>query len=387
MKLLRDLYYIFSPSGFEQQMSKYIQNYLTNLGIDYWTVGNQIYRIRPNEPMLCAHMDQVSNRPLQELILYNSMIEGDANLGADDKNGIWICLKLLEEFPNTSFIFSTGEENGCDIDIILELEKDNLDDVLYCLVFDRRNGTDIVGTLNNYCFEDLENTVYNLGIDLGFKPNAGIFSDCDMLSIYGVPCVNISCGYYNSHTNNEFTDLDELLRAKILGGRMLNRVKAKFKRAENDESYFVYGMHYGAIKDNNIVSVTKSDTLYCYECHSYFKEKDLINGAFCPECGSEDGITDIYDNEVSRPHCPICMHELDDDEDYCEYCGEDLWDENIGPHQVIDTNKEDYYCSNCERIVEDEEVINRRCPDCGALLMFCESEDLGDGKIPVQFYF
>ena len=164
MKLLTDLYFTHSPTrGGEEKMSAFVKSKLKERNIlDYKTLDNQIYRIIPDTPMVCAHLDQVTFSPLTKLSMYNDIISGDSALGADDKNGIWIILKLLEKYKDISFIFSSGEESGGDIDQVLDLVKDELESIKYCLIFDRRNGKDIVGTSNFYCENDLEDAVVDL---------------------------------------------------------------------------------------------------------------------------------------------------------------------------------------------------------------------------------
>ena len=60
MKLLHHLYFIHSPSGQEDGMSRFLQKHLKKIGItDFDVLGNQIYRIKEGTPLICVHMDQV----------------------------------------------------------------------------------------------------------------------------------------------------------------------------------------------------------------------------------------------------------------------------------------------------------------------------------------
>lgn len=322
MKLLRDLYFISSPSGKEDEMSEFVQKHLTKIGIDYYTFGKQIYRINSGKPMVCAHMDQVGQGQLKKLELVEDYLIGDKNLGADDKNGIWICLRLLEEFPDISFIFSTSEESFGEIEEILDLESDKLEHIQYCLVFDRRGCKDIIGTKNNYCEKDLEETVVNLGKDLGFRATDGLFSDCDRLAAHGIPSVNISCGYYNSHTENEFTNLKDLVNAKILGGRILNRVKTKFSRVKKVEPIVASYLYDG------------QDLVWCHFCQDYYETSEIEKDRTCPVCGT-----------------------LIDDDYYDEY-----------------VSNEKYVCIYCARDLSAEEVMSGRCKKCGVSVMYCDDD-------------
>ncbi len=120
MKLLKQMYWIHSLSFKEQQLSKFVENQLIKIGVNNYTIDkdHQIYRLISDTPLINAHMDQVSHPKLKKLEVTDGIISGDSNLGADDKNGIWILLNILklEEFKNKiSFIFSTGEESDGNI--------------------------------------------------------------------------------------------------------------------------------------------------------------------------------------------------------------------------------------------------------------------------------
>ena len=61
------------------------------------------------------------NLRFNEISIQENKISGNGNIGADDKNGIYICLKLIEKYGNDiNFIFSECEEIGGHIDKILD---------------------------------------------------------------------------------------------------------------------------------------------------------------------------------------------------------------------------------------------------------------------------
>ena len=211
MKSLIDMYKIYSPSGSEAQMSTYVEKKIAALGIAYFRDKHgQLYSFaNPGRPVVCAHMDQVSNRPLKHLVAGKKYIHGDANLGADDKNGVWMCLELLKTQPDLNFIFSVQEESGGKIHELLDAKIEALP---YCLVFDRMGSGDIIGTSNGYCHDDFETDIAAIGLNYGYAPAQGVYSDCDALCAI-INCVNLSCGYRNAHTKNEYTVIKELQNA------------------------------------------------------------------------------------------------------------------------------------------------------------------------------
>ena len=127
MELLKELYKTFSPSSKEQMMRMFITSLVSNeevygklvitedKGNIYITKGES-----PLYPTVVAHMDQVQSFELTNVIESNGMLFGInsekktfAGLGADDKNGIWIALKVLMTEPILKIAFFKEEEIGC----------------------------------------------------------------------------------------------------------------------------------------------------------------------------------------------------------------------------------------------------------------------------------
>jgi hypothetical protein len=226
MKLLEQLYTTHSPSHHEDRMAKLIIGKLDELKIKYKQDEHlQIYNIKPGLPLMVAHMDQVQRDPCEKVMIVKNQIYGfnkagkKTGLGADDKNGIWIILKILEAKIPISFIFSACEEAGGKLQTLTS--KIKLDKTPYGLIFDRRGNRDIIGSINSYCEEDLETAIQAIAPD--YKPTNGVFSDCDELS-NRIPCVNLSCGYYNAHSADEYTNLTQLKRALSLAKELIKEL-------------------------------------------------------------------------------------------------------------------------------------------------------------------
>ena len=127
MEKLMALYGISSPSGREGKMAKFIIEELKRMEIPFRQdrYGN-IYAVKGNResyPCVVAHMDEVHRRKTGSYaahLVADSMIVGYdhkrkrmTGIGADDKNGIWICLKCLEDFKAVKCAFFVQEEVGC----------------------------------------------------------------------------------------------------------------------------------------------------------------------------------------------------------------------------------------------------------------------------------
>jgi tripeptide aminopeptidase len=155
-------------------------------------------------------MDNVGSAEAQKhlhkirMIHSAGVIKGTHNMGADDKVGIFIALELYKTFGNKiSLLFTIQEETGGwgSESFDKSLIKDNT----YCVVPDRYGTSDIIGYNNDYCTKEFEDIVaYHLNI-FGFYPATGVRCDADKLQS-SINCINISCGYYQHHTDQEYVD-------------------------------------------------------------------------------------------------------------------------------------------------------------------------------------
>ena len=307
LKELVEMYMIFSPSEYEQELSLYVQDKLTKAGVEFKLHGDQVYSLKEGKPLLSAHMDQVSIKPLTKVKVQKGKIKGDGNLGADDKNGVWILLQMIRKFPEeVSFIFSTGEETIVQNDIkdLLRDEKELIKTVPYGLVFDRRGKGDIIGEVNNYCVKEFEDDIAIVGEQFGYKPAVGVFSDADEISKY-ISCVNISCGYYRAHTENEYTVIKELKNALKFGFAIIKNIKQAYTKPDKLSSWYsdrhdTKGAAWGGY-------IEKYDIWKCKNCNDiyiedYLRTIDINSNYICSFCNTKltyQGKWDDYEIENS----------------------------------------------------------------------------------------
>ena len=231
--LLYDLYITSSPSGHEYGIQGIIIRELNKMGIPFMISSEgHIYNIKPNQVILSAHMDQVFfTQPLDIKRDSKGRIfaSNKTSLGADDKNGIFIVLQLLKEFPESGFCFSVREEIGGDLwfstDIIKKAKK-----AAFCIVFDRKGNSDIIGASNGYCTESFENSLSDILVSLQYCPNTGVFSDANFFSQY-INSVNLSCGFYNAHTPDEYAVWADILKA-VKAGKLIIQNQGILKKAK-----------------------------------------------------------------------------------------------------------------------------------------------------------
>ena len=133
------------------------------------------------------------------------------NLGADDKNGIWIALQMLKYEQALKCAFFVGEEVGCVGSGACDMAFFN--DSKFVIQCDRRNGGDFIN--RTWSTELCDDTFVSkeLKEKYGYKNTSGLMTDAEKLKDRGlkVACCNMSCGYYNPHQETEFTDVKELI--------------------------------------------------------------------------------------------------------------------------------------------------------------------------------
>jgi len=245
-QLLLDIFHIPAQSGSEEEMQKFIIDFLRKEEIPYSidSMGNLFNVNCMTKPLLNAHMDTVqddTDSKLQSLVkIYNDQfLKGYGTIGADDKCGIYIILELLKK-NEFNFLFTVQEEAGLVGSAFFMRQKD-ISYMPYGITFDRFGSSDIICSDNDYGTIEFEQALQKVGRDFGFRPERGLISDCDNINEQISTC-NLSVGYYNHHTKHEFVDITELENAVNYGQAILDQVTEKFKVPEKS---FSFGSYYG----------------------------------------------------------------------------------------------------------------------------------------------
>ena len=226
--------------------------------------------------MLCAHLDTVFERPPINIFTDKEkhVMWAPAGLGADDRAGVYAIMNLILDGYKPSILFTTGEERGC-IGAI-KLVNNYPECPVYglkCLIqLDRRNnGESVYYSCKNTDFEGWINSY-------GFYTNLGTFTDISVLCpAWGIAGVNLSVGYYNEHTTQEYLKYNELEET-------INKVTEMLQGISKQDK-FIY------IRDPHPESwLDKSFFLTCDFCgnplnKTYYKMRD---GGYeynlCPDC-------------------------------------------------------------------------------------------------------
>lgn len=230
MELLKRLYAIHSKSGTEAAIKELVLRELADVEctIEEDDFGNLFITKGEAEcyPGVTAHLDEVHEPVCRSIVTEGDMVYGldveghRVGIGADDKNGLWVILKLLRAMPVLKAVLFVGEEKttidgeevaGCRGSRACSLSA--FDNVRYLLAIDRKGSADVVTTSKGgvvLCDESfLPEAVL---AEYGYKCVEGGRTDVVALRERGltIPCCNISCGYYNAHKSDEYTLFSQL---------------------------------------------------------------------------------------------------------------------------------------------------------------------------------
>lgn len=345
MELLKQLYCIHSKSNDEGKMLEFLVDWLFNnvpdVEIDMDKKCN-LY-IKKGEsttfPCIVAHVDQVQTNHSDdfEAVETKDIIFGwsqknkrKEGLGADDKNGIWVALKCLLKYDVIKVAFFVGEEIGC-----IGSNAANMDfftDCRFVLQCDRRGFDDFIteASLTELCSDAFfKATCCDW---FGYKKAHGMMTDVMTLKDNGlnVSCANISCGYYQPHTDDEFTikydllnclDLVEYIIENCLEVYPHEYVYKPYSYSYKGYGYGDYGV-YGGNKVSGYVSNGQAKKETCVEKKV---EKAADNG----------GIQHFFDDEKTEE---INARTFEDD-----YDDDTSWVNEIGTSALSADMRDELY--------------------------------------------
>jgi len=201
-----------NSSGKLKQIKKVIKKYLHGINYQYDNMGNIfIGDFEKNRPCLIAHLDSVFDKKPKNVRLKKGKIKSDTGLGGDDKCGIIAILEILKTNDDINAIFTVDEEIG---GIGARgIKKSQIANVQYFIEIDRRDKNDLANTIygEQIASYDFLDDIGDLIDKYGFELTDGAYSDVLDLSITSnISSINLSAGYYNPHTKDEYVILKEL---------------------------------------------------------------------------------------------------------------------------------------------------------------------------------
>jgi di/tripeptidase len=254
IQFLKEVLSVPTKTYKEDLMIQFIEDWMIKNGIEYYVDDHyNIYATKKESevsndfyfPCVVSHTDTVhnidtinvveetlldaQNRMKPSLKAYND--DGDpTGIGGDDKCGVFACLTLLKELPYLKAAFFVSEETGCHGS--RRADPNFFSNVGYAIQFDAPENWMITEYCMGVKMFDRESEFFNECKEVlseGFPkeqqymkhPYTDVFA---LKNSFDFSCINISIGYYNYHTRNEYVVIDDVFNGIDVGKKMIDRL-------------------------------------------------------------------------------------------------------------------------------------------------------------------
>ena len=347
-----------SASYKTKRMAKFITKTLQKDGLGYSKdkYGN-IYVTKGEAdlyPTMVCHIDTVHdiNDNVRIVQTGDKMFAIDSTnchrigIGGDDKVGIYITLCCLRKFDNFKAVFFLDEEVGCVGSSQAEFKF--FDDSTIVLQCDRRGYADFVTNISGTKLSDDKfiDSIQDILDNYRFVTcNGGITDVGEIAENNDVQVANMSCGYYEPHTDNEYIIITEVEKVKRMCMEIFNRTIDTRYTMDKDSrvSYYSYGYDYNSwgyggydrVMHNTKPNENNGQGTAVYEDEAYIQVSQD-----CNECNSHSMLYDEYEDAFWCQQCGnyITAYELDME---CEITDDtrDSIDEQLGYDPLFTNSK------------------------------------------------
>jgi putative aminopeptidase FrvX len=243
-KLLKEILSIPSYSGNERKLVNFICEFLEKNKIPYKV--DELFNIYCTKgdadiyPCVVAHTDTVHNNNhidvrtelkkncrnvLKEAYKGYNAKGKPTGIGGDDKAGVFACLTLLLELPALKAAFFVSEEIGCKGS--KEADEAFFENVGYAIQFDApfdymvtevSSGVPLFDRRSEF-FKKANNVLVEYIIpEYGSHPFTDVYA---LKKLFDFSCINLSIGYYDHHTANEYVILEDVENGIKIGREMI----------------------------------------------------------------------------------------------------------------------------------------------------------------------
>lgn len=303
IKNLSKLVTIQSESYNTRLMMRYINGIVQSIGgcaISYDKYGNMyVTKGTGPYPAMVCHTDTVHQirkakieccRIGDNLIAVDTKEMEQVGTGGDDKVGIHITLELLKSRDSMKAAFFLDEEVGC-------VGSSNADfsffnDCLFVLECDRRGATDFVNSISGIKLYDknFADAIKPILKTYGRQEVSGGMTDVlEIAYATDLPVANMSCGYYNPHTEFEYINITDVINTYDLCRDIFSSVLEQHLVTTKRTSYY---SNYGGYDFQSYY-----DKYYAkgYDVEEEGYEDELpINEDIRKVCGTGCGMSDGY---------------------------------------------------------------------------------------------
>lgn len=251
----------------QKEVKEYMHEYLTSKAYKVANEDGFLYAKGDVPVLLTAHMDTVHKEVCRDIVEVDGKISSPQGIGGDDRCGIFMIMNIVSEL-HCSVLLCEDEEIGM-VGAGKFTRSDYADDVNvnYIVELDRKGVNDAVF----YSCDNKEFTDFVCDVT-GFKESYGSFSDISTLApILKTAAVNLSCGYYNAHTVQEYVLYDEMIdiieAVKVLiktESEHFEYVKREYSSygyygSGHYDSYSTYGHQYDLLEYDRFTARVKKD--------------------------------------------------------------------------------------------------------------------------------
>lgn len=316
---LIDILSIQTTSGNEFDMIAYIHDFCSALpNVKSRIKDNNVYVTKGKSkhyPCMVAHTDTVHtihkhfsvHEVNDQIFAYSTDNKQQVGVGGDDKVGIWLCLQMLMSVDVIKCAFFHSEEIGCVGSRNADMSFFN--DVAYCLQGDRRGNKDFVHSISGQLYSDeFAKAIAPVIKQYGYEEARGAITDVGQLAEngIGVSVANMSCGYYNPHSDSEvvvFTDADNCLDMCIHIFTTLGNKKFPHEYSTQRYDFGAYDFDDNfndAIYTSEVV-VDDDNEIMCYYCGNKELEQSSFGHeyVYCSGCNSD---LHFFEDEVNEMH-------------------------------------------------------------------------------------
>lgn len=243
-KLLKEILSIPSYSGNERKLVNFICEFLEENKIPYKV--DELFNIYCTKgdadiyPCVVAHTDTVHNNNHIDVrtelkkncrnVLKEAYKGYDAKgkptgIGGDDKAGVFACLTLLLELPVLKASFFVSEEIGCKGS--KEADEAFFENVGYAIQFDApfdymvtevSSGVPLFDRRSEF-FKKANTVLIEYIIpEYGSHPFTDVYA---LKKLFDFSCINLSIGYYDHHTADEYVILEDVENGIKIGREMI----------------------------------------------------------------------------------------------------------------------------------------------------------------------
>jgi len=271
LELLKQVLSIPTHTYEEEQMVQFIVDWCKQNNIEYYVDEHlNVYATKQTGeisedfmfPCVISHTDTVHK--IDTINVYEEMrrnSDGELSLslkayndegnptgiGGDDKCGVFACIELLKELPNLKAAFFVSEETGCHGSRYAD--KSFFSNVGYAIQFDGPENWMITETCfgtrlfdrNGEFFEKCDKII-NENMNDKRKYMTHPYTDVYALkSLFNFSCINISIGYYDYHTKNEYVVVEDTFNGIEIGKKMIETLGyKKYEYSQQSSSTFRY---------------------------------------------------------------------------------------------------------------------------------------------------